>query len=360
MRERLFMMAGLVWIATTCACTEAIDSSVDDAAAVDGGDRDAQRVGDAEVSVDAGSSDAARVDAAVVFVDAGGGGVDLGIHLGMSPDGAVADDGTSTGDAGGGGAHANEPAGFAVLADRNFDALDEDGMVNSAGAANWEIIDAATYTPATTPGGATITAPGVSPRGDANVGQIRFPMGFGAGAGPIGINFGTPFSSRGFTKLYVDMDFQTSSNWSGHATGVLKMLMPRHDISGVTNRIIVSPFGRDLTALHTALATQGTIVPATSTRYATGTPATAATITRGRWHRWECLFTNNTPGNTDGRVEVWQDGVKVIDMGGYQFVNTGSHRWANVTIDPTYGGTGGTVPDLQFVWIDNLYISGAP
>ena len=71
------------------------------------------------------------------------------------------------------------------------------------------------------------------------------------------------------------------------------------------------------------------------------------------------IFTANSSGSADGKVEWWLDGVKVGSYGGLQFVS-GAGTWESIEWSPTWGGTGGTVPADQYMWVDHIYISGKP
>src|SRR4029079_11366762 len=60
----------------------------------------------------------------------------------------------------------NEPAGMTVLTERPFNALNEDGWTNT-GSSDYKIVADAT-----------------APKSPSNIGQIRFPAGFGSGNAP--------------------------------------------------------------------------------------------------------------------------------------------------------------------------------
>jgi hypothetical protein len=80
--------------------------------------------------------------------------------------------------------------------------------------------------------------------------------------------------------------------------------------------------------------------------------------TRGAWHRYEVLFVNNTPGNIDGSIKWWLDGTLCADYTQrIQFNNVGAH-FSEVWWSPTYGGGGPAVPNDQWMWLKDLYVSG--
>lgn len=75
-----------------------------------------------------------------------------------------------------------------------------------------------------------------------------------------------------------------------------------------------------------------------------------------RWYCIETLATMNLPGNSDGRLQLWLDGVATYDVSGLQLrdVSNGSLQFDQFMFGPYYhGGT----PQVQSTWIDALVIA---
>ena len=232
-----------------------------------------------------------------------------------------------------------EPAGMTPLTERQFSGLNEDGWTNT-GSPNY-----------------TIQPDATAPKSPTFVGQIRYPAGFGAGNAPAVLE--KVFSGTNKT-LYVSFWLKLSSNWVGQSAAVNKVL---HFWIGGSNRVFLNAHGAGSGSLTAEVWLQrivagGNFDAGTTANFGPNLGASAQ-IVRGRWVHWEMIFTGNSSGSADGRVEWWIDGVKVGSYGGIQFVS-GAGSWESLEWSPTWGGTGGTVPADQFMWTDHIYISGKP
>ena len=86
-------------------------------------------------------------------------------------------------------------------------------------------------------------------------------------------------------------------------------------------------------------------------------------LIRGQWHRIEVLLSSNTPGQPNGAVSWWIDGVQVADYADVCFISSANTNpqavnWQQVSWNPTYGGPADHPPAAQYMWIDQFYISG--
>jgi hypothetical protein len=75
-----------------------------------------------------------------------------------------------------------------------------------------------------------------------------------------------------------------------------------------------------------------------------------------QWHCVETLATMNAPGSTDGRLQLWLDGVQIYDVNGLQLRNAsnGSLLFDQFMFGPYFhGGTS----QAQSTWIDALVIA---
>jgi hypothetical protein len=229
----------------------------------------------------------------------------------------------------------HEPTGSVMLTERTFSVFGEKGWYDQPNAVNYFTVE-------------DPTAP-VSP---PTVGQMRFPAGFSSnGSSPAVAEMGLGGSA---TTVYTSFWIKLSTNWSGHSSGVNKIL---HYWIGGSNHVVAEAFGSGSDPLKPIIAFQGI---ANMGGAATLPPNLVPTmrIVRGKWQRWELVLKTNSAGTPNGSVEWWIDGVRV---GSYQNIQVipGAGGWEGVQWNPTWGGVGGpNVPAEQFMWMDHIYVSG--
>ncbi len=76
----------------------------------------------------------------------------------------------------------------------------------------------------------------------------------------------------------------------------------------------------------------------------------------GRWHCIETMATMNTPGNADGRLQLWLDGVPIFDVTGLVLrdTNNPSLQFDLFMFGPYFhDGT----PQVQSTWLDALVVA---
>lgn len=231
----------------------------------------------------------------------------------------------------------NEPAGMTVLTERAFNALNEDGWTNT-GSSNYKIAADAT-----------------APKSPSNVGQIRFPAGFGSGNAPAVLEKVWSGTQK---TLYVSFWVKLSSNWIGNDAGVNKIF---HFWIGGSNRLVLNARGVGTGKLLTEVELQGIKAggnyDAGTTALFTANLGLSGELVRNQWVHWEAVLIGNSSGTANGSVDWWLNGTKVGHYGGLQFVS-GDGYWEEMEWSPTYGGAGGVVPADQYQWIDHVYISG--
>ncbi len=87
-----------------------------------------------------------------------------------------------------------------------------------------------------------------------------------------------------------------------------------------------------------------------------------AQLGTGLWHQVEVLLeVNSAPGLPDGQLHIWLDGVLIhqwTDMVYLTLNNTNLFQWYDW--NPTWGGSSGVRTQADNIWMDHLYISGAP
>jgi uncharacterized protein YjdB len=228
-----------------------------------------------------------------------------------------------------------EPSGMTTLTERPFSALNEDGWASQ--------------------GDYSIQSDATAPYSPSSVGQIRFSAGFGSGNAPAVLE--KVWSGTNKT-LYVSFWLKLSSNWYGNDAGVNKIF---HFWIGDSNRLVLNARGTGNGTLTAEVELQGIV---RGGNYDGGTTALfepnlgpSGTIVRGQWLHWEAIFTGNSSGTADGKVEWWLNGTKVGSYSGLQFVS-GTGIWQEMEWSPTYGGSGAPVPATQYQWIDHLRVSG--
>ncbi len=85
-------------------------------------------------------------------------------------------------------------------------------------------------------------------------------------------------------------------------------------------------------------------------------------ITCGVWHQFEMVATLNTIGLANGVLQWWLDGVLIGSYSNVTFRTAASPSgfWGR-QYDPVWGGAGGAAKTrTDELWLDHLYLSGAP
>jgi PKD repeat protein len=158
--------------------------------------------------------------------------------------------------------------------------------------------------------------------------------------------------------IYVAIWMKLSSNFQGHPSGVNKVL--HFWTKNGRNTIVFIFRGSGSGTLVPAFATQGMSGPyqgATEVNF--NSRPEACTTVRDRWHRYEMVLTNNTPGGPDGTAQLWMDGAMCLNVSGLTYVGAGqNNKWEQIWWSPTWGGVNGSVfaPFAQVV--DHIYVSG--
>jgi hypothetical protein len=230
----------------------------------------------------------------------------------------------------------NQPAGFVKLSERGFDSRVEDGWL-SRGDQNFRIV--------TDP-----TAP-ISP---SNVGEALFPPGYRGGRGPID----TYLPVSNVRSLYVSCWLKLSPSFQGAASvGINKLF---HIWIGEKSVVVVSLQGRNQANLFPQMRLQNVRGGNRGVSFNISPSAmSAARLERGRWYQLELLLQLNTPGQSNGRVRWWIDGVPAGDDANIGFVRFGSpFTWSRVSWNPTWGAPRDVVPDPMYIWMDHIYVSG--
>jgi hypothetical protein len=78
---------------------------------------------------------------------------------------------------------------------------------------------------------------------------------------------------------------------------------------------------------------------------------------KGTWHLVEYLLTPNSSGNRDGRLQVWVDGVRVMDAQNVPLFRPGAtQQWSGIWYSPIFASPGRMPPTDQFFDLSHLRI----
>lgn len=181
------------------------------------------------------------------------------------------------------------------------------------------------------------------------IGRAYYRQGFVAGGGPVRIDTKLP---RGYRSLYLSFWFRLSDNWIGHRSGVNKLF---HLWLNGRNLAYLSAQGGGRGPFWPQVRLQGIAEPgaARNLEGRGGHP-----LRPGQWYHWEVLLTSNTPGVPDGRALWWINGRPVGSVQGITFIPMGGRpEWEAVSWNPTWGGVGGQIATVQWMDMDDIYIS---
>lgn len=234
----------------------------------------------------------------------------------------------------GGANYANEPAGYALINERAYDLLTEVG---------WKMNPTSHL---------SIKTDNNAPQSPSHIGHLDFPVGFKGGTAPLMAWYDIPGNR---TKIYVSFWVKLSSNWVGHASGVNKIFFFTINKG---NKVYLTAQGTGSNSLQPQVRVQQiNEVPVTRNLLPNISPGKR--IVRGQWAHWELILKSNSNGQPNGSADWWVDGVKVGSYSNINFVPaSGRNVWEKIKWNPTWGGTGGTVPVDMQMDIDHTYVSG--
>lgn len=193
------------------------------------------------------------------------------------------------------------------------------------------------------------SAPGSAPF----VAEARYPIGFGDGRSPVWVE--RDVAGLEHSRLYLCFWVKLSDNWQGHGSGVNKIGFVWTDGSPV---VALAAVGADDGPLVPQIRLQD--MPSESARNLEP-GLDDATIRRGVWHRWEVVLVMNGWTEANGEAHWWIDGRKVGESRDIRYVDPAAEGiWEKVAWRPTWGGRGDAVRETMYMWLDHLYVSGAP
>lgn len=227
----------------------------------------------------------------------------------------------------------NEPADFAQLIERSFDAIDEDSWNDDDGDADWSLV----------------TDSG-SPQSPPNILRITTPQGFDDGSAPAA-------SARDLTdenQVYVYLAYRLSANYKAHAFAS-KLFYLMDDVTAGNSSPFLAVFrsqggvddDMDLELVR-QYDSSGQFE-----RFMQRNLGSAGdeVVTRGVWHELELLLINSSaPDVADGQLHGWHDGTKLFEYTDVAWRDGTAEENAPgfnfIRLAPVWGGdSGDTAPE---------------
>ena len=241
-----------------------------------------------------------------------------------------------------------EPVGMTKIAENSFDCIRDCPS-------GW-------YYQEGYPGAAVLLQDPGAPHSAPGIVQQNFTPQLQGGSSPASI--GRAITNKQI--LYAAIWMRISDNFFGHPGNVNKVI---HFYTKGGNIAIFILRGAGTGTLAPGFNMQALSAPYTFTEGGqTITGSTEAnlvpnvascTVVRGRWHRYEIVLSNNTPGHPDGRAELWMDGTKCMDYKFITYVGVGqNNKWEEINWSPTYGGGATTIFSSFYTQVDHIYVSG--
>jgi len=239
---------------------------------------------------------------------------------------------------------ANEPAGMSLILQRDCSALGE-SWGGGTGGINFDAS-----------GGATAVSDVGEPQSASGALQMNWPQGLGGGGpnGNVGSRFWTPQ-----TTIYVYITHKTSSNWQGHNSGTNKVffLKTNNPAQGAGNHTIWVPHGTGSATMTSHIHGQN---------YGCGAPSVDITpnvgsgiIVRGVWYEMEFVFIANTPGSTNGTLQIWQNGVQSHNYTNWCPIPSGAGPgFQGILFSYIWGGKDDVVQETMNMRLGHIYVSG--
>lgn len=231
------------------------------------------------------------------------------------------------------GTYPNEPSSMNVMAVHPFDVVEPSGWNHFVN-----------YEPLTVSGG---------------VGTFTYEVGQDGGA-PANV-----VKSGGFTgrrHIYVYIKIRPSTNWQGHDSGINKLVYLVDNSAGSQGPFYVELYGWNNGPLRLGLSRQAQFQgSAFNFRYnsAGNGVSNDETLTKGSFNELELDILLATAGNSDGTIDGWVNGTKVLEFTGVSNTKAGHNGTiTKVNVAPIWGGVGDSVVEEMYLDFDEVYVSG--
>src|SRR2546422_4248865 len=216
----------------------------------------------------------------------------------------------------------HEPAGFTVIVDEPFNALEN----------GWQCVCSPLL---------TITSDATVPLSPLNVLQFSYPIGFQGGVGPGNLYY--DMAQPWPTELYIGFWWKPSNPWQGHSSNVNKLMFIT--TGGTQDAVLFEMQGVGSGPFDTKVVTE---FPGGVGTYKDNQPG-SPWITLGQWHRIEIHLRYS-----DGLMEWWMDEVL---RGRYTGVGYPHNGFDGFKFAPTWGGVGDVKTEHDFFWFGHLRAS---
>jgi len=254
--------------------------------------------------------------------------------------------GGSTGGATGGSSRffrAHEPGGMTRLTERPFSSLSEGWW--------WEFGKDDVSR-------ATIVSDAGSPHSPSSVIQFNYPEGLDGGRGSN--NRGIADFGGVYKTVYIYHTFKMDPTWQGHQSSGNKIWYIHHEDpplrSGWSTFFFAQVIGDG--PVRAAIEGQEHSEPTPFLRLLPN--AGSASLVRDRWHELEFLLIANTPGQQNGTLKVWVDGVPSHEYSDVGYLREGGGEgFDRFQFDPIWGGIGDVKTSDQWLRVGHVYVSGS-
>jgi hypothetical protein len=248
----------------------------------------------------------------------------------------------------------NEPAGFTVIRDYGFDDVLPVGQSVPVGSGGWSINNAG--------GNATRVSDANAPMSASNVGQWKYPIGFGEGGAPA-----TMWTQTSGRELYIGFIWKADSPFQPHSSGVNKIIFQwtaTSDLTYMRMHGLSEPYS---IVLGDAPIGHGDNMWPNKTQ---------TNIFLDTWYRIEWYQKMSTTAiSEDGIIRIWVSkwngsswdapvlNTEYTNLNFYKFANPSeaSSDFGEFQFSPTYGGNSPPPPELKeqedYFWFDHVHIS---
>src|SRR5216683_3626 len=181
------------------------------------------------------------------------------------------------------------------------------------------------------------TAP--APASPPYVAQYTYPIGFVAGDSPAGVYY-EPLPT-GINELYIGFYWKPSNPWQDHPAGnkIAFQFAGGGGAGGQTFIMMTTPSHTLRPTLEFTTDLGRNLEPNVN----------QTAISLGQWHLIEWYMNKATH-----TMKWWLDGVL---QGNYTNVNYPANQFDTFTLDPTWGGIGGTKTETDYYWYDHVRLT---
>lgn len=179
-----------------------------------------------------------------------------------------------------------------------------------------------------------------SPTGSTNVWRWTFPSGMpgGEGVGNVWTGDSVP---GGQQEMWVQYWWKYSSNFTLHPIMNKQMYFYPSNTIGMSivtgDGVVISPQGPN------------------GVRYTPNLGAGTGYIAPGSWHKFKGRYRLNTGSSFNGIWQAWVDDVQVANYSNVYYQD-GSSELSAANMIVIYGGTGGSVPQTQYMYVAGMYL----